>query len=133
MADSHVEEIEHLLKEVEVLEGRVSALVGQVEKKESDIEDLIATRLLNLNKYYAQAQEYEQIEDIDRAVAEYNRVLALNPYEKDCHYSLGYLYYKQNNLSLALYHWKAFVEIDPNSKEAEQIKELIETLEKEPL
>ena len=79
------------------------------------------------NPHYRQAQE-----DIDNnnpagAVADYESALGENPKLAGAHYSLGLLYGdKLNDPVGAIYHFKRFLELAPDSDKAPQVKALID-------
>ncbi|OIO39627.1 MAG: hypothetical protein COT00_01950 [Candidatus Omnitrophica bacterium CG07_land_8_20_14_0_80_50_8] len=71
----------------------------------------------NLGVFYTENKKYTI------AVKEFQRALDFNPNNAKVHYNLGYLYSEEfDRHDEALAHFKRFLEIDPNSKESNEVR-----------
>ena len=120
-----------VLKEIRNLTVRLEILESFIQKKESDVEDMVAARLVTLIKHYEKGRLYDEAGQFDLAIAEFNKTLGLNPYEKDCHYNLGFLYYKIRKPHLAVQHWERYLELDPTGEGGQELREHIQKIKKE--
>jgi tetratricopeptide (TPR) repeat protein len=78
----------------------------------------------NLGVYCIQKQEYND------AIAEFDKVLELNPNDAATHYNLGIVYADYlNDKTKAILHFKRYLAINPNDKDAERAKKYILTWE----
>jgi tetratricopeptide (TPR) repeat protein len=78
----------------------------------------------NLGVYYIEKQEYND------AIAEFVKVLELNPNDAATHYNLGIIYADYlNDKAKAIVHFKRYLAINPNDKDAERAKKYILTWE----
>lgn len=73
---------------------------------------------------YVKRQEYDQ------AIQEFQRALELSPLQATIRYHLGVAYGKRGDKALAVQELKAALSIEPNFKEAEDAKKLIDELSK---
>lgn len=48
-----------------------------------------------------------------------------------CNYLLGYLYFKKEMKKEAIKHFEAFLRLEPNAPQVEEVKRLLESLKKE--
>jgi tetratricopeptide (TPR) repeat protein len=79
----------------------------------------------NLGVFYTQKQEY------DSALAEFQKVLELNPNDPATHYNLGVIYAEfLNNKPKAMMHFKRYLASSPKDKDAERAKKYLLTWEK---
>lgn len=61
--------------------------------------------------------------NFDRALKEFKRALDFNPDDPKVHYNLGYLYAEQfDHQEDAMFYFNRFLEIDPKSKEANEVR-----------
>ncbi len=79
------------------------------------------------NPHYKMAQENIDNNNPVAAVADYEAALAENPKLAGAHYSLGLLYGdKLNDPVGSIFHFKRYLELEPNSDKAAQVQGLIE-------
>ena len=67
------------------------------------------------------------------AIAEYRKVVALDPSVPSSHRALGIAYTMQGNAEKALAEYRLYLKLAPNSSGADQIRKIIEDLEKEDI
>jgi tetratricopeptide (TPR) repeat protein len=71
----------------------------------------------NMGVFFTENRNYP------RALKEFRRALDFNPNDPKVHYNLGYLYAEQfKEHGKAMAHFKRYLEIDPQSKDAEAIR-----------
>ena len=71
----------------------------------------------NLGVFYTENKNYSL------AVKEFNRALDFNPDNAKVHYNLGYLYSEElDKHEEAMAHFQRYLEIDPNSKESNEVR-----------
>jgi tetratricopeptide (TPR) repeat protein len=78
-----------------------------------------------LRVFYSQKQEYEE------PIAEFNKVLELNPNDAASHYNLGLIYAEYlNNKPKAILHFKRYLNVaNKTDKDIERAKKYILTWE----
>lgn len=80
-----------------------------------------------------QGAMYRQMGDARRAVANFEKALAVDPDNQECLYNLGYVYaFDLNRMDLALDVWQRYLKIDATSETAEQIRSLIRQYGEQP-
>ncbi|MCE0498517.1 MAG: LysM peptidoglycan-binding domain-containing protein [Methylacidiphilales bacterium] len=79
------------------------------------------------NPYYKEAEQDLDNNNTTSAVSDYEAALAANPKLAGAHYQLGIIYGdKLNDPVGAIYHFRKYLELDPASDKADQVKALIE-------
>ncbi|HOT77384.1 MAG TPA: tetratricopeptide repeat protein, partial [Candidatus Wallbacteria bacterium] len=66
-----------------------------------------------IQEAFNKAKEHEDINEIDKAIEEYDRILEIRPGNLEVHYRLGNLYEKKKAHSKALFEYQRAIEIDP--------------------
>jgi LysM repeat protein len=98
------------------------ALAGcnPADKEEAHFDD-------SRNPYYKQAQQDLDANNPSAAVADYEQALGVDPKLAGAHYELGIIYGdKLTDPVGSIYHFKRYLELQPNSDKAEQVKTLID-------
>jgi tetratricopeptide (TPR) repeat protein len=81
-----------------------------------------ADTLINVGiKYYNQKQ-------LDKALEQFNRVVAENPEMAEAYYYRGLVYLNKNKVPEAKADFKKLLEIDPKSKYANEVREYLKAL-----
>lgn len=79
------------------------------------------------NPYYKQAQQDLDNNNPAAAAADYEAALGANPKLAGAHYQLGIIYgEKLSDPVGSIFHFKRYLELAPNSDQAEKVKELID-------
>lgn len=100
-------------------------------KKENDI---LVRRLENSQKEKAILNQelgavYTKAKLFPQAIETYLRSLTLNPDNAGPHYNLGLLYqHSEENTKKSLYHFKKYLELNPNAKNKKEVEYLIAVL-----
>jgi len=117
-----------LFKDNKFLKSKINAYVDRLSKSEVLRDRLFKENAVlhyNLGVFYLQRQEY------NTAITEFEKVLELNPNDAATHYNLGLIYADYlNNKAKAILHFKRYLAIEPNDKDAERAKKYILTWEK---
>ena len=79
------------------------------------------------NPNYKQAQQDLDSDNPQAAVADYQAALAANPKLPGAHYELGMIYAnKLNDPISAIYHFKRFLDLSPNTDKKDQVQAIID-------
>jgi tetratricopeptide (TPR) repeat protein len=79
------------------------------------------------NPNYKQAEQDLKNNNPEGAVADYQAALAANPTLPGAHYELGMIYAnKLNDPISAIYHFKRFLELSPNTDKKDQVQAIID-------
>jgi tetratricopeptide (TPR) repeat protein len=74
---------------------------------------------------------YSAERDYERAIGAYENALRLDPRDRDSHFNLAQIYKNQASAPLkAVEHFRAYLAIDPDAKDAPRVREWIEELER---
>ena len=109
-----------IIEEARQLKGKYEATPQKMREMADQNDTLIretSEMHYNLGVFFTENRK------INRAVKEFERALDFNPNNAKVHYNLGYLYsqeLKQHDEAMA--HFKKFLEIEPGSKESEEIR-----------
>jgi tetratricopeptide (TPR) repeat protein len=145
------ENISLLQMEIDLAEGAIEGALSYLERndsyvrKQTSFSDLIAGYSLYtvINSNWTQFREglaraYEKKGDVDKAIAEYERLVAPNPAESNSliyprfYYSLGKLYEKKGAKDKARRRYERFLELwkdaDPGTPEVEDAKARLASL-----
>lgn len=74
-----------------------------------------APRLTLEDQYYRRAEDLVRRDNFSRAVLELRDALKINPRSSQCHSLLGFVYFKQNQSTMARIHFNKALETDPNN------------------
>jgi len=111
-------------KQKQLYETRVLNLDSQLSKAKSRLEGEAERYHYNLGVVYTRDKDYEN------AVEEFNKTLAYNQNNAKAHYNLGIIYDDYfKDKEKARYHYRAFLEFQPESDEAEAVREWLADLE----
>lgn len=67
---------------------------------------------LNLGVNFAEKEE------LDKAIAEFRKILDIDPFDKDAHFNLAVIYSKQQDYKMAIREYEDVLRLDPHDKEA---------------
>lgn len=90
----------------------------EYEKAASYLERLRQKRPFDLQVLYYLAEVYDQIDDEDRLMDVYRRIVQIDPDLVDAHLNLGYLFIKRGAFSEARKHYEKAIELDPENERA---------------
>jgi tetratricopeptide (TPR) repeat protein len=141
------QDVDKLNKELARVRKERSEIAGKLEtgfkKQKSNYETRILTLESQLekakNRLNHEAQRYHfnlgavatRNKDYENAVEEFQKVLAYNPNDAKAHYNLGIIYDDYfKNKEKARYHYRAFLELQPASDDAESVREWLAGLER---
>ncbi|MDD5020467.1 MAG: tetratricopeptide repeat protein [Candidatus Omnitrophica bacterium] len=106
-------------------ETRILSLESQLTKAKSRLSREAEKYHYNLGAVYTRDKDYEN------AVKEFNSVLSYNPNDAKTHYNLGIIYDDYfKNKEKARYHYRAFLDLQPESDDAESVREWLAELER---
>jgi len=112
-------------KQKQMFETKILTLDAQLAKAKKRLEDEAERYHYNLGVVYTRAKDYEN------AVEEFKRALAYNPNNARAHYNLGILYDDYfKDKKQARYHYRTFLELQPESDDAESVREWLADLER---
>lgn len=114
--DAHLEQVKDSALHVAVishLKGRVYGAQGKDAAAEAAYKVAIDTFENYMPPYFELAKVYWKRNDIDRAIGQYNAVLAQNPNQVQAHMLLGTLYEMQQKYEPAEQHYREALKIDP--------------------
>ena len=105
-------------------ESQISELQEKVSSLKQELKNKGATLHYNL------AVNFSQRKDFGSAVIEYEKALSIDPDHFSSHYNLGILYeeYKED-YSQAIFHYRRYVHLCPDSPETPQVKRWVLDLE----
>ncbi len=72
------------------------------------------------DQYYRRAEDLVRRDNFSRAVLELRDALKINPRSSQCHSLLGFVYFKQNQSTMARIHFNKALETDPNNDMAQK-------------
>ncbi len=114
-----------LKKQKQMYETKVLTLDSQLSKAKGRLESEAERYHYNLGVVYTRDKDYEN------AVEEFNKALAYNQNNAKAHYNLGIIYDDYfKDKEKARYHYRAFLELQPESDEAESVREWLADLTK---
>jgi len=95
------------------------------------LEKVVMLDPMNKVAHYNLGVVYTQNKEFDSAVAEFKTALSYNPKNALAHYNLGIIYddYFKDKEN-ARYHYSSFLELSPDSDDAESVKEWLADLDK---
>ena len=86
----------------------------------------------NDEKQYQLAKSYQEQGRVDEALSAFLRVIDARRDAPESHLEAGYIYlHKMKDPVSAIYHFKRYMQLKPDSKQAAQVQQLIETAQKE--
>ena len=113
----------NLLGAVREMEGRLGQAPERFKSMAQENQMLIketSEMHYNMGVYFTEKKQYDQ------AINEYERALEFNPENAKVHYNLGYLYSEGfKNHEQAVYHFKEYLKIEPQSPLSEQLRSYI--------
>lgn len=68
------------------------------------------------SQYFQRALGYERLDDLDRAIEDYGRCLAIDPQCAVAYFNRGGLYYSQGKLDLATLDYDKAIELEPSKQ-----------------
>lgn len=108
----------------ETYEARILSLDTQLNKAKNRLESEAERYHYNLGVVYTRSKDYEN------AVEEFKKTLAYNPNNARAHYNLGIIYDDYfKDKKQARYHYRAFLDLQPASDDAESVREWLANLE----
>ena len=141
------EDLNKLRAEVAKLRKDKEETLARLEESSKKKKQTYETRILSLeaqlakakSRLTAEAERYHynlgvvctQNKDFDSAVSEFKTAVGYNPKNVQAHYNLGIIfddYFKDKEN--ARFHYRRFLELEPNSDDAESVKEWLANLDK---
>jgi len=117
--------VEHMNQERLTLKKENERLQERIVSLEDTLQNERAMLYQELGTAYTQAKLF------DLAIEAYEKSLSFNSRNPDVHYNLGLLYkHSRNNSKKAVYHFKKYLQLNPEAKNREEVKYLIEMLTK---
>ncbi|MEK7850001.1 MAG: tetratricopeptide repeat protein [Candidatus Omnitrophota bacterium] len=141
------DDLEKLRKEVAAIAREGKDGIKQLEESFRKKQQSYETRILSSEAQLAKAKAkisseadryhynlgvvYTQNKDFDSAVKEFKTALGYNPKNAQAHYNLGIIYddYFKDREN-AKYHYRNYLELSPDSDDAEAVKEWLANLDK---
>ncbi|MFH0940355.1 MAG: tetratricopeptide repeat protein [Candidatus Omnitrophota bacterium] len=141
------DDLEKLRKEVAAIAREGKDSIKQLEESFRKKQQNYETRILSSEAQLAKAKAkisseaaryhynlgvvYTQNKDFDSAVKEFKTALGYNPKNAQAHYNLGIIYddYFKDREN-AKYHYRNYLELSPDSDDAEAVKEWLANLDK---
>ena len=122
-----IDELNKSLAEVKEENGRLSLLIKGIPEKLSQLEaDVNQLRLKNAGLHYNLGVFHTQRQEYTQAVDDFEQTLKYNQNDPNAHYNLGVIYSRYLiNESKAVTHFKHYLALSPNDKDAERAKEFI--------
>lgn len=112
-------------KQRRMYETRILSLDSQLIKAKSRLQSEAERYHYNLGIVYTRDKNYEN------AVEEFNKALAYNQNNAKAHYNLGIIYEDYfKDKERGGYHYRAFLDLRPESDEAESVREWLADLKK---
>lgn len=101
------------------LERRMEELSSQLKNAEAKNKKIKPKDEVSARKraHYNLGFIYAQKKELDKAIQEYKKVLAIDPEDKDAHFNLGYLYVLKEDFVSAVKEYEQVFAIDPSDKE----------------
>ncbi len=139
-AEPVVVEKDNTAHEVAVLEKKLKKKDAELERSQKEIEYLksMVEKILESNRrekfklYYNLGYVYFAVKQYDKAEAEYKKALAINSSDPSVHYNMAILYDDGfKNKGKAVRHYRKFLEVAPNDKDAPRVKECLMAAESE--
>jgi tetratricopeptide (TPR) repeat protein len=117
----------HQLSDViAVLTKERAALLKNMDRLKASVVDLEHE---NAVLYGKSGDAFMRAGLTDEAIEAFNNAIRLNPRNAEAHYKLGFLYKRSmNNNSMAVYHFKKYLALDPKSKSRKEIEYIIQML-----
>jgi len=112
-------------KKVQGYETRILSLEAALDKAKKRLSAEAERYHYNLGVLYTQNKDYDQ------AAVEFRTALGYNPKNAQAHYNLGIIYddyFKDKDNAEA--HYRAYLELDPTSDDADSVREWLANLEK---
>lgn len=110
--------------------GDIYVRKGDLEKAQSFFEESIELLPENEILPYNVGEIYFANRNLDEAIAYYGIAIKIKPDWSLPYYKRGLVYLNKTDYAQAEENFKKFLEIDPNSETAEQVKSMLEYLEK---
>ena len=83
-------------------------------------------------KQYQLAKDYQGQGRVDEALSAFLRVIEVRRDAPESHFEAGYIYLtKMKDPVIAIYHFRRYMQLKPESKQTAQVQQLIETAKKE--
>lgn len=111
-------------KKKKAYEMKILSLESQLQKSKNRLSSEAERYHYNLGVTAVRVQDYEN------AVKEFQTALSYNPNNAKAHYNLGIIYDDSfKDKKQARYHYKAFLDLQPQSDEAEAVREWLQATE----
>jgi tetratricopeptide (TPR) repeat protein len=95
--------------------------------------DLAPTDPSNANIITDQGIMFRKLGMFDRAIANFDKAIQLDPKHTQCLYNLGIVYASDlHQAEKAIKAWNDFLKLDSNSPQAQQVKQMLEQLKANP-
>lgn len=106
----------------------VALILGFSACAPSDVEIVSETD----EKQYQLAQDYKSQGRVEEALSAFHRVIDARRDSPESHFEAGYIYLNElKDPVRAIYHFDRYLQFKPNSPQATQVRQLIETAQKE--
>lgn len=104
--------------------------IAPYEKSSASEPIGIETPQMEFQKYFKLGLSLMEEARWDEAIEEFKKAIEINPGDAEVHKRIGIAYGKKNMLGLALYHLKKSMELNPGQKGAEELSNIVQSLEK---
>jgi len=104
-----------------------NAILKALELKPEEVKCIQILADIN----FEQAKKLIQENKLDDALEKLKKAYSLRPDHVYANFLLGYLYYKKQMKEEAIKHLEAFLQLAPDSPQAQQVKEILESLKKD--
>ena len=136
----------------EVVAHSGEGMMGDVDGLPEDFESLVNTgnRYMDDGNYAVAAESYRRALAIDssdndvrtdfgaclhamglvdRAIEEFQKVLAVKPNHGIAHFNLGIVYYQQDQYDSARVYWQKYLTLEPDGRAAKMARELLREID----